>query len=172
MKTARYFILPCLALLLFINACETEKSSVDLQSGKLSKISGCGKLKSSLIEEDTADSLSCIEYSYDAENKKLLLKHINAGFNCCPEKIYGDVGFVDDSVIIQESEKDGLCDCNCLYNLEFELTGISKKAYVVCLIEPYAGDQEEIAIRIDLTENTQGSYCVVRKGYPWGLNNQ
>jgi hypothetical protein len=170
MKLIRKLILPILAVLFGIYTCEKEKTSTGLQSGKLDKISDCKELKSIAIWEDTADTLSCIEYFYNAENKKLILKHVNAGFNCCPEKIYSDITFADDSIIIIESEKIPACDCNCLYDLEFEFTGISEKVYAVRLLEPYIRDEEEINVSIDLAENDTGSFCVIRKGYPWGLH--
>jgi len=171
MKPILQLILPCLALLLGIYTCEQEKSSTGLPYGSLDQISECKEFKSTAVWEGTADSLSCIEYSYDAENSQLLLKHVNAGFNCCPGKIYGDVRFVNDTIIIKESEKDGMCDCLCLYDLEFKLTGISEKVYAVRLNELYAGDQEKFTISIDLAVNTSGSFCIVRKEYPWGLHN-
>ena len=169
MKTIIKLILPSLALLLGIYTCETEKVKPGNPSGSLEEISGCNDFKSTTVNENTADTLSCIEYSYDAANERLLLKHCNAGFNCCPEKIYGKVSFNQDTIFIKESEKDGMCDCLCLYDLEFELSGISEKMYAIRLIEPYAADQEEINGSIDLTESATGCFCVVRKKYPWGL---
>jgi hypothetical protein len=172
MKTIYKLILPCLAVLLGIYTCENEGALPGLPSGMLNKSSGCNVFKSTDDAEHMADTLCCVEYSYDDENDKLLLKHINAGFNCCPEEIKGKVSIINDSVIIKESEKDGLCDCLCLFDLDYTLTGIRKKTYTICFIEPYAGDQDKLKVSIDLTKNTEGSCCVVRKKYPWGQYNE
>ncbi|MBN2275517.1 MAG: hypothetical protein JXR41_10440 [Bacteroidales bacterium] len=168
MKTIIKLILPCFAVLLGIYTCEKEGTLTGSPSGKLNSSTGCNIFKSTAEAEHMADTLCCMEYSYNAENDKLQLKHINAGFNCCPEEIKGEVSFVNDTVIIKESERDGLCDCLCLYDLNYTLTGIRKKTYTICFIEPYAGDQEKLNVSIDLTKNSGGLTCVVRKKYPWG----
>lgn len=168
MKAILQLMLPCLAVLLGIYTCEKERALTGLPSGELVNSTDCNDFKSTAEAEHISDTLCCIEFSYDAEDEKLQLKHINAGFNCCPEKIKGEISFENDSVIIKESEKDGLCDCLCLYDLDYTLSGISKKTYTICFIEPYAGDQEKLNVCIDLTKNTEGSYCLVRKNYPWG----
>ncbi len=169
MKTAFKLILPCLALLLGIYTCEMEKVTGGQSSGSLVKSSECKEFKSTLYGENPADTLSCLEYAYDVENEKLIIKHLNAGFNCCPVKILGKISFDHDTIIIKESEKDGLCDCLCLYDLEYNLSGISEKQYTVRLIEPYRSDQEEFKVVFDLAASAEGSFCLTRKRYPWGI---
>ena len=48
----------------------------------------------------------CIRYRY-IEPGTLLLTHINAGFNCCPDTIYADIELKDDILSITEIE-DGV----------------------------------------------------------------
>lgn len=73
-----------------------------------------------------------------------------------------------DTIIIEEYEKNGICDCNCLFDLDIELQGVIAGKYQIKFIEPYAIGQQEILFEVDLTTNESGGYCVTRKKYPWG----
>jgi hypothetical protein len=141
-------------------------------TGQIIKNSTC-KNNFKLASENpvTPDTLSCTDYSYDSQNNKLTLKHINAGFNCCPEKLYCNVSLSKDTIIIHEFEKEALCDCNCLYDLDIEITGVVAKKYHIKFIEPYCGEQPQLIFEIDLSEETEGLFCVTRKRYPWGIYN-
>jgi hypothetical protein len=101
----------------------------------------------------------------------LTVKHINAGFNCCPDSLYCKVDLEGDTILIQELENSTLCHCNCLYDLVIEIKGIDLKKYHVKFIEPYVADQNKLLFEIDLTEDSTGSYCVTRQQYPWGIND-
>jgi hypothetical protein len=170
MNPIKYSFIPVIITFLLVLSCEKEKTTniEPGNSGKLSHVSDCKSLKSATDSIEIADSLSCIEYNYNDTSKFLLLKHINAGFNCCPDSIYCDIRIVGDSVIIREFELSAGCRCNCLYDLEYEIQGISKKKYQVLLIEPYLADQDKLEVEIDLSDSNKGSICVKRKGYPWG----
>ena len=159
---------------LFIYSCENEKTgSEQLKiTGNLVNNSPCkNELKSNSGVFDTPDSLSCVEYSFDDSNNKLIIKHINAGFNCCPESLYCDVSLSNDTVIIQEFEAAALCDCDCLFDLDIELNGVSPQNYHIRFIEPYVENLEKLVFDIDLSKDKEGSFCVTRKGYPWGMNS-
>jgi len=175
MKTNQFGILIVLALGLLVVCCDEENNKNNPPSslaGELTGHSSCkNKRKSASLDSATSDSLSCIDYSFDEVSKKLSLRHMNAGFNCCPESLYCEIDLHQDTIIIQEFEEDGLCDCNCLYDLDFEITGVDADQYLVRFIEPYAGDQEEIIFGIDLEKDREGSFCVIRKQYPWGLDS-
>jgi len=151
---------------LLIFSCKKEDQIV---TGKITADSGCKSSKSDSYANSTPDSLSCINYSYQKSGAKLLVKHINAGFNCCPGQLYCVVNMSGDTIIIKEYEKSSMCDCNCLYDLEIEITGISSKQYQVKFIEPYSGKQEKIIFEIDLSDINEGSFCVIRTQYPWGM---
>jgi hypothetical protein len=140
--------------------------------GQLISNSTCkNDLKSGSQIVETSDSLSCVEYSFDNEKNKLTIKHINAGFNCCPDRIYCKIGLKGDTILIQEFEKSAQCNCNCLYDLNIEVNGVEMKKYLIKFIEPYAGEQNKLVFEINLNENSNGSYCVARKQYPWGINS-
>ena len=167
MKTRLYLVMIAVVFSCFTYSCDKEQENT--LTGSLINHTGCKMFKSYYIDSDTPDTLSCINYSFDPSNNKLSLSHINAGFNCCPESLYCDIKMINDTIIIQEFEKEALCDCNCLYDLEIELNGVFSKIYYLKIIEPYAGDEEKLFFQLDLEYHNQGSYCVTRKRYPWGI---
>jgi len=129
----------------------------------------CIYLKSPDTTSETPDSQSCIEYAFDQDNQKLILKHLNAGFNCCPESLWCTVIYRHDTIIIQEFEKNMGCKCDCLYDLDMELSGLESGKYHLRLIEPKLGTQQPLIGLLDLQIQKQGRFCVSRSNYPWGL---
>jgi len=168
MKKAIFPFLTGFFIGLLILSCENEDQIV---TGKIITDSGCKTSKSDDYTDGTPDSLSCINYLYEKSGTKLFIKHINAGFNCCPENLYCVVNMNSDTIIIKEYEKSAMCDCDCLYDLEIEITGVTSKQYHVKFIEPYSGNQEKIIFEMDLTNHPEGSFCVIRKQYPWGMGS-
>jgi hypothetical protein len=168
MKQTIYSVLAGLILMVFVTGCETTKELV--LSGSLVLHSECksGARAANQIA-DKPDSLSCIEYYFDASSNKLNLNHINAGFNCCPDSLYCNITSSKDTIIIQEFEESFLCNCNCLYDLQIEVNGVKEGKYQIKFIEPYAGGMEPIVFEIDLKKETEGGFCIVRKSYPWGM---
>jgi len=161
---------------LFTISCETENKEGNgdklVFSGQLIKKSVCkNEIKSLSYKTIIPDSLSCIEYAYDNTNNILTMKHINAGFNCCPDSLYIQTLLDGNVITIQEYERSALCRCNCLYDLDIKLNGIEAKEYQVVFAEPYIADQQEIIFDIDLKTNIEGHFCVTRKQYPWGVNS-
>ncbi len=171
MKPAIDSLTGILLITMFILSCEKEQNDdQQIIKGQLTNYSGCKNfLKSGPEMFHTADSFSCIHYTYYPSTNELILQHINAGFNCCPEKIYGKFFMTGDTIVIEEFEASALCDCNCLYDLNIKLNGIAPKKYRVKFIEPYCGNQEKLIFNLDLAKDTNGSYCVTRKQYPWGI---
>ncbi|PID89479.1 MAG: hypothetical protein CSB01_01755 [Bacteroidia bacterium] len=135
-------------------------------SGQLTEHSECKNLEFISVREETPDTLSCVKYSFNDD--KLVLKHINAGFNCCPDSLYVNASLNGDTIVIEEYETSMLCDCNCLYDLDIELKGIEAQKYHIKFVEPYVTNQEKIFFDINLENNGEGKFCVIRKGYPWG----
>lgn len=160
-----------LIIIMFILSCEKElNNGQHIIKGQFTNYSGCKNfLKSGSEMFNTADSFSCIHYTYKSSTKELVLQHINAGFNCCPEKLYGKFFMNGDTIIIEEFEVSALCDCNCLFDLNMELNDIAPGQYWIKFIEPYCRNQEKLTFNIDLAKDTSGSYCVTRKQYPWGI---
>jgi len=161
-----------LAILVFLAGSCNNKEETTVSSGisgSLTNHSECKNFKSGDLKFVEADTFSCVHYLFDNVSHKLTMNHINAGFNCCPESLTCIVSENNDTIIIREKEKEQGCDCNCLFDLDIELTGIDKKNYFVKFIEPYAEAQVQLVFEMDLTANVEGEYCVTRKGYPWGF---
>jgi len=76
----------CLIVILIIcqiPSCQKEKVNPDL-TGEVVNNSDCKTFKSASLTADVPDNQSCVAWTYDHSSDKLSLKHINAGFNCCP----------------------------------------------------------------------------------------
>lgn len=160
----------CLLSILVVSCTDDtqQPKNLDLSINLIGK-SDCKSNKSAEINQSVTYSQSCIDYSFDQATKKLTLKHINAGFNCCPESLYCTVAYRNDTIVVQEYEKSLGCKCNCLYDLDFEVGGIEPGKYQLYVIEPYAGNQAKLNFELDLRNQKQGSWCVTRTQYPWGL---
>lgn len=116
------------------------------------------------IMDDTKQD--CIRFEYDGEDV-LKIFHINAGFNCCPDHFNIPVKLVGDRIIIDEKVVGGLCDCNCLYDLTYTLSGIEPGIYNIEIDEPFVGSiDRKLSLTADLGEK-EGEYCITRCRYPW-----
>lgn len=168
MKTLIYSFLAGVSILILVYSCENEKENAKqlVLSGKIVSHSDCKSSKSDTAFI-TADSLSCADYSFDGSTNKLFIKHINAGFNCCPDSLYCDVTISNDTIIIQEFEGKQQCNCNCLYDLDIEIEGVGSQKYQIKFIEPYCGNQEQIIFGVDFSAQKEGIYCVTRNHNPW-----
>lgn len=170
MKKLSYFSSIAISISLIIISCENLSIPKYTTAGQLTNHSDCKNgLKSTSLLTETPDSLSCVEYSFNEKKNILTLTHINAGFNCCPDSLYCFVGSVGDTIHIQEFESSNTCRCNCLYDINIDITGVESKTYLLQLIEPYAESQAELLFEINLNESTTGCICVTRKQYPWGV---
>jgi len=170
MKRTVYSVLAGFVLMIFITGCETARELV--LSGSLVSHSECKNgLRTANSITNTSLNQSCIEYSFDASSNKLSLTHVNAGFNCCQDSLYCSISSSNDTITIQEYEKSPNCKCNCIYDLFIEVDGIEDGKHQIKFIEPYAGNMEPIIFEVDLKKETEGSFCVVRNGYPWGTSS-
>jgi hypothetical protein len=130
--------------------------------GQMISHTGCVKSYSGKDIEET-DYLACVEYSYDIPNRRLHLFHTNAYFNCCPDSLYSIIELIGDTILIQEFEKEALCDCMCFYDLSFEMNGLPLKKYYIRILKPYVNqNQPEIEFLFDPNNAFQGVYCVTR----------
>lgn len=158
--------------ILFMFSCNDEpevNNPLDI-NGKLTSSTECKSFDGMIRNPITPDTLSCIEYEFDGDNNILTLKHINSAFNCCPGLITCNVSSRNDTILIVESEEQSPCDCDCLYDLDIEINGITTTQYFIQFDEPYIRNQEVLDFQIDLSKNTQGEHCVKRIKYPWGIN--
>ncbi len=154
---------------IFLAACHHEKSPVTSDiTGSVTHHTDCIPFQADNLKFTEPDTFSCVQYSYDPANFILSLQHFNAGFSCCPEEIYCEIFTSNDTIIIQEFEKEPGCYCLCLFDLDIEVNNVDQNKYVLKFVEPYAEGQEELIFGIDLTLGINGEYCVIRQGYPWG----
>ena len=172
MKTTNFLVSIVFVIPFLFFCCTKDKSAQLHVSGVLASYSECKKGFDSTTQATTiADTLSCIAYSFDYLTNKLVLIHINAGFNCCLDRLYCTVTARNDSIIIQEFEESQNCKCNCLYDLDMVINGVEPKKYKIRFIEPYSGEQKKLNFVLDLTNHKQGIICATRKQYPWSASN-
>ncbi|MFQ6007956.1 MAG: dockerin type I repeat-containing protein [Candidatus Zixiibacteriota bacterium] len=137
-------------------------------TGSLVDYTGC----KSFQKDSIPPNLDCILYEYDGAGV-LLLKHINAAFNCCPSSIDADITIEGGLITIDESESFdtlGPCYCLCLFDVDIEIVNLPHGQYTIMVNELYlqAGD-DTLEFTISLTSSPDsGSYCVTRDHYPWG----
>ena len=119
------------------------------------------------IEDYTPPDQDCIEYSYDGFGT-LLITHVNAGYNCCPE-LAAEISIENNIITIEEIELSGDCDCLCLFDLEYEIINLLPGIYTISFIEPYLPQGDEpLEFIVDFTTSSSGSHCEYRSQYPWG----
>jgi hypothetical protein len=136
--------------------------------GTLVSYSDCkGSAKGIQADSITSDQ-SCIEYQYDGQ--KLLLKHINAAFNCCPDSLLAEITLWNNDITIVEQESlTHPCTCLCLYDVQYMIPFLQPGVYKIKMMERYLlpGD-ELLEFNLDLSSPGSGIYCVHRSHYPWG----
>lgn len=150
-----------LSLLMSIWGCRYE-----FPAGKLLDYGSCKRnvadsLNANVVDmEGGSSNLECIYYEYDGV-KTLYFTHINADFNCCPDKIGADIAIKENSITVFETG-DGLCDCICLYDLEYEIRNLEQGVYTFKI-----DNVDDLEFKIDLNASYSGIHCVDREGYPW-----
>ena len=109
----------------------------------------------------------CIEYQYDGI-QYLSLTHQNAGFNCCPE-IAINITIINRTITIKEIELTGLCNCLCLFDLDYQIIDLPPATYTITVEEPYIlPEDQKLEFTINVANSSTGSYCIERNNYPWG----
>jgi hypothetical protein len=136
-------------------------------TGTLVAHSECGGFDDSL---DPAGSItsgqSAVVWEWDGEGT-LNLRHINAAFNCCPQ-ISCEFAF-DENVITVIEMDEGLCDCLCLFDADFKITGLTVGMYTIKFSEMYLveGDPKlEFSVSLGATASSD-TVVVNRDHYPW-----
>jgi hypothetical protein len=152
--------------LLFFSGGSCFFSPESVSVGRLLDWAGC----KAFLPEDTGEgsaSRECLEYDYDGESV-LRLKHVNAGFNCCAEKISAEITFFPGEIRIEESEESAPCDCHCLYDVDYEFLHLKPGIYRIAVTGPYQReDDPPLEFDIDLQGPRTGFICVERNHYPW-----
>lgn len=155
------------SLMVGVGGCKTSENIQGDPTGVLMEYFGCKQSQSqgsdnhvSVFSTGTYDD--CINYLYDGEGT-LTLRHINAKFNCCPVEITAEIEFSGNLITITEREEDQLCDCICLFDLDYEIINLGPGRYTIRVIEPYVrGEEEVLEFTVDLFSAASGSYCLER----------
>jgi hypothetical protein len=113
----------------------------------------------------TSTGETCLNWAYDGQGV-LSLTHVDAALNCCPKpsltiEVQGDTIFVNEA-------DSGMCDCNCLYDIEYKVAHLTPGIYRIVVAEAVSGAGAPLDFRVDLTHWPTGSFCVDRPQYPWG----
>jgi len=110
-------------------------------------------------------SVTCMAYTYDGVGS-LSLTHINASLNCCPIPNL-TVAIEGDTIMITESD-EGLCDCICLFDIEYQVENLPPGQYRIVVFEAYPTGGDPLDFWVDLSYARSDQFCVEREGYPWG----
>jgi hypothetical protein len=115
--------------------------------------------------------MDCIEYHYGA-NGTLAIKHINAGFNCCPGDITADVIVAAGVITIVEHEAQSGCRCLCLLDVDYEIHDLEPRQYALRVVELYVNaDDERLDFSIDLSAAPGRFLARYRDHYPWAYES-
>ncbi len=108
-----------------------------------------------------------VEWEYDG-NGTLDLRHLAAGFNCCPD-LHCLVD-IDGKTITVIERDSGDCFCLCLLEADYQVTGLPPGKYLLRFDEAVPiGDDEPLECEILLKGTGSSGSCVVeRTVYPWG----
>lgn len=139
--------------------------------GQLIRHSDCKSflaVQGSTVTLSHSSSEECLEYIYDGQGH-LSLKHINAGFNCCPGTISADIVILAGEIIIKEKEASSLCDCNCLFDLDHEFVNIKPSLPDFSQRALSTARRASAGIRCVPERPGLGNVLRPRKKYPWGL---
>lgn len=135
-------------------------------SYRLINVEGCLEITDSIEDSDITTKEECLRYNYNEADQILLLNHIHAGFNCC---VYptGDINIEGNTIkIIESFTGDDICDCECLFNLDYEVINLVPGVYTFTVNNVY-NLPEELTFTVDLSSENEGVYCITRDQYPW-----
>jgi hypothetical protein len=132
----------------------------------------CKTFQKATSTDSVSSDQDCIEYQYDGQSV-LSIHHINAGFNCCPDELAAIINIEGNIITIEEVEylDNGGCYCLCLFDLDYQITGLPLGEYTISVIEPYRDPGDEpLEFTVNLSSvPSSGIYCVDRSQYPWGF---
>jgi hypothetical protein len=159
---------------LILFGCKENVTTADTNPiGILSSYEGCKTFATTSGSGSSPHGVNeeCIEYEYDGEGF-LVLKHINSGFNCCPEKISADIFVSGNMIYIEEREEEQGCFCQCLFDVKYEVYDLRPGEYTIEVKGPYVvASDEEMKFNVQLYGSCSGIFCVSRTHYPWNTSN-
>ncbi len=170
----RFLAILCVMICLVLVPMGGCKKSTEIQpvpAGVLLQSNGCKNFLANaagqLDDFGPGPHEDCLEFQYNGIDT-LVLRHINAGFNCCPGEISAEIDFNNRLITITEREQEQGCLCLCLFDLDYEVVNLVPGVYTLRIIEPYVeGGDEILELTLELWSATSGTHCVQRDYYPW-----
>ncbi len=153
-----------------------DRSVIPVVSGDPSwsivSFSSC-KVFAGITAAGRAGGRDCFAYSYDGDST-LSITHINAALNCAPGTITADIEFSENSITIGEREGDDAqwAHCLCLYDIEFEFTGVEPGACMIAFDEKYDDSGVILEALVLLEPGLSDTICVERTAYPWAMGEE
>ena len=138
-------------------------------TGQVVASSECKRVLKAATASDSSSDQDCLEYDYDGDSV-LVLKHVNAAFNCCLDSFTAAFDFTGRRITIAEIEwLTTPCHCLCLYDVDLRITGLPVGTWTITVVEPYLWQgAEPLAFTVDLVASLSSKYCATRDRYPWG----
>jgi hypothetical protein len=138
--------------------------------GCLTGYEGCKEFSKGGATDTIPPDQDCMAYQYDGAGV-LLLEHVNAGFNCCPDEILADISIEGNVITIEEDEslESGGCDCLCLFDVDYRIDNLPPGEYTIRVYGMYLLGAEILEFTINLASSPSGTYCLHRDFYPWGI---
>ena len=161
----------CLGLMVTLGGCKKSADAQLTPTGALLQTTDCKQFLANASGQldgyIPGQHEDCLEYQYNGTDT-LTLRHINAGFNCCPGEITADIEFNGNVITITEREVEQGCDCLCLFDLDYEITNLEPGEYTIRIIEPYVDISDQaLTITLSLFSATSDTHCLQRTYYPW-----
>lgn len=162
--------------MLFLFSCSTEKSKdpvcvnpFDIEkAGRLINRTDC-KDFGGVIQSVVNKTYEALTFNYYPSYKIIQVSHINAAFNCCPDKITSSYKFSNDTIRIYEKEAKAGCHCECLYDLNYELRNFSPGIYHIEIYGPLTDGKANppLAFDVDIANHKDSVFTLYRGIYPW-----
>jgi len=100
----------------------------------------------------SSENTESIEYT-TVDKNYLSVKHVNVLFNCEPGQLVVDVELQDDTIFVNENEKQSIVNCICPYDLSYRIGPLSYGNYQFVLLQ---GGLQRTQFLIDFNSTTEG----------------
>lgn len=156
-------------LVFVVSSCDNPEENTPENNELKGTVLSLGSCKAGKDGDPNERMQGCLVYDYNPETQILLLTHINAAFNCCPEQVNVQFSFFGDTITLTESEVEPMCDCNCRYDLQLQIENLASNFWYLRVYEPLLNydTNDTLMGYMNLEANPSGSFCVLRSGYPW-----
>jgi hypothetical protein len=162
----------CMVMMVTTCGCKKSTDAQLVPAGALLQSSGCKQFLANASGQldgyVPGQHEDCLEYHYNGTDT-LVLRHINAGFNCEPGEITANIEFNGNVITITEREsQQAAADCLCLFDIDYEIINLAPGEYTIRIIEPYVEEGDQVLeLTLRLLSATSGTFCLQRNYYPW-----